>query len=97
MLVGGLVIHRQRPATASGITFVNLEDETGMLNVVISVEASIRSGRVIRSHPALMVRGTLEKADGVINLVAEKIVPLTLPVTSRSRLALTHALFRHRA
>ena len=36
MLVGGLVTHRQRPATAGGVTFVNLEDETGMLNVTCS-------------------------------------------------------------
>ena len=36
MLVGGVVTHRQRPATAGGITFINLEDETGMLNVVCS-------------------------------------------------------------
>src|SRR6185437_7760588 len=36
VLVGGIVTHRQRPATASGVTFINLEDETGMLNVTCS-------------------------------------------------------------
>jgi DNA polymerase III alpha subunit len=36
VLVGGLVTHRQRPATAGGVTFINLEDETGMLNVIVS-------------------------------------------------------------
>lgn len=37
VLVGGAVTHRQRPATAAGVTFLNLEDETGMVNVVCSV------------------------------------------------------------
>ena len=39
VLVGGIVTHRQRPATAGGVTFLNLEDETGMLNVICYARA----------------------------------------------------------
>ena len=39
VLVAGVITHRQRPATASGVTFLNLEDETGLINIVISVGA----------------------------------------------------------
>ena len=37
VVVGGVVTHRQRPATAGGTTFLNLEDETGLVNVVVSL------------------------------------------------------------
>jgi error-prone DNA polymerase len=83
--VGGIVTHRQRPATAGGIIFINLEDETGLLNVVCSQGLWLRSRKIVRSSPALLVRGVLEKADGVTNLVADKLAPLTVPATSPSR------------
>ena len=78
VLVGGVVTHRQRPATAQGTTFVNLEDETGLVNVICSKGAWAHYRRVARSAPALLVRGRLEKADGVINVVADKITALSL-------------------
>ena len=53
--VGGQVTHRQRPATASGVTFMNLEDETGMINVICSGGVFIRSKRAITSSAALMI------------------------------------------
>jgi len=85
ILVAGAVTHRQRPATAGGVTFMNLEDETGMLNIVASRGLFSRSRRIIQGNAALIVRGRLEKADGVINLVAEKVMPLRLSVRSSSR------------
>ncbi|HEX6681400.1 MAG TPA: error-prone DNA polymerase [Candidatus Limnocylindrales bacterium] len=85
VLVGGLVTHRQRPATAAGITFINLEDETGMLNVVCSVGLWQRFRKVALTSPALIVRGTLESASGVINLVADKLVPLKIATRPSSR------------
>jgi error-prone DNA polymerase len=85
VLVGGLVTHRQRPATAQGTVFMNLEDETGLLNVVCSRGAWIRYRKAARSAPALLVRGRLEKADGVSSLVAERIEELELSVAVRSR------------
>ena len=83
--VGGVVTHRQRPATAGGTTFVNLEDETGLINVVCSKGVWARYRRVARSCPALLVRGRLEKADGVINMIAERIEPLPMPMATKSR------------
>src|ERR671910_213305 len=71
--VGGIVTHRQRPATAGGVTFMNLEDETGMLNVTCSPGLWQRYRRVARTSAALIVRGRLEKHDGVINLTADRL------------------------
>jgi len=85
VLVGGVVTHRQRPATAGGVTFLNLEDETGMLNVVCSPGLWKRYRRVLRGSAALLVRGRLERAEGVTNLIAEQVEPLSLRVHSTSR------------
>jgi error-prone DNA polymerase len=77
--VGGVVTHRQRPATASGTTFVNLEDETGLVNIVVSMGCWSRYRRVARGAPALVVHGRLERGDGgVVNVIAERIDPLPL-------------------
>ncbi|MEU8243812.1 error-prone DNA polymerase [Actinoplanes missouriensis] len=83
--VGGIVTHRQRPATAGGVTFVNLEDETGMLNVTCSPGLWQRYRRVARSSTALLVRGRLEKVEGVLNLVADRLEEVTPPVKPASR------------
>ncbi|MCM4081530.1 error-prone DNA polymerase [Paractinoplanes hotanensis] len=83
--VGGIVTHRQRPATAGGVTFVNLEDETGMLNVTCSPGLWQRYRRVARTSSALIVRGRLESAEGVLNLVADRLEALTPPVSPASR------------
>ncbi|HEX3621589.1 MAG TPA: OB-fold nucleic acid binding domain-containing protein, partial [Acidimicrobiales bacterium] len=76
--VGGVVTHRQRPATAKGTIFVNLEDETGILNVICSAGVWANYRRVARSSPALLIRGRLERAEGVTNLIAERIEALSL-------------------
>jgi len=83
--VGGAVIHRQRPATAGGTTFVNLEDETGHVNVICSPGVWRRYRRVARASPGLLVRGRVETAEGVCNLVADRIEPLTLSAATASR------------
>ena len=62
--------------TAQGTTFINLEDETGLMNVVVSKGCWARYRRVARGAAALLVRGRLERADGVVNIVAEELVPL---------------------
>jgi error-prone DNA polymerase len=84
--VGGVVTHRQRPATASGITFINLEDETGLINVICSVGVWNRYRRITREAPAVIVRGILERSpEGVVNLLADRfeVLPLTARTTSR--------------
>ncbi len=85
VVVGGVVTHRQRPATASGTTFINLEDETGLINVVCSKGCWARYRRVARSAPAMVIRGRLEAQEGVINVVAEFIEPLALAGALPSR------------
>jgi len=85
VLIGGIVTHRQRPATASGITFMNVEDETGLINVVCSRGCWARYRKVARA-PALLIRGRLEKVEGVINVVAEKLEALPVgPAGGMSR------------
>ena len=84
--VAGVVTHRQRPATAQGVTFMNLEDETGLINVICSAGAWKRYRRAARSSPALVVDGRLERVETVINVVVERIRPLSLsPTTLHSR------------
>jgi error-prone DNA polymerase len=83
--VGGVVTHRQRPATAGGITFMNLEDETGMLNVTCSLGLWRRYRRVARTSPALLIRGVLERAEGVMNLLADRVDPVSVPSRTISR------------
>jgi error-prone DNA polymerase len=85
VLVGGAVTHRQRPATAGGVTFLNLEDETGMVNVICSPGFWIRYRAVLRACPALLIRGLLQHAEGVVNVLADRAEPLDLRVSSRSR------------
>ncbi len=77
--VAGVVTHRQRPMTAQGTTFLNLEDETGLINVVVSKGCWARFRRVALEAPAMVIRGRLERSEGVINLVAEHLSPLGLP------------------
>ncbi len=74
--VAGLVTHRQRPGTAGGITFLNLEDETGMLNVICSEPMWRRFRRVGRNVNAMVIRGRVEYSEGVTNLVADRLDPL---------------------
>ncbi len=84
--VAGLVTHRQRPATASGITFLNLEDEHGLMNIICSVGVWNRYRRVARESPALIVRGMLERSiEGVTNLVADGFTDLRVGVAHVSR------------
>ncbi|WP_135850073.1 DNA polymerase III subunit alpha [Serinibacter arcticus] len=83
--VGGVVTHRQRPGTAQGVTFLALEDETGMLNVVCSAGLWARHRRTAVRSRALVVRGTVERTDGVVNLLADGMRPLSLAVATSSR------------
>jgi error-prone DNA polymerase len=85
--VAGIVTHRQQPDTAKGVVFVNLEDETGLLNVICTAQVWRRYRKIARMSPALIVRGMLERYQGVINVVAARIeeLPLTAGDLVRSR------------
>ncbi len=85
VLIAGMVTHRQRPATASGIIFLNLEDESGMVNVVCSSGFWSRNRRVARGSSALLIRGMLEREGGAFSVLAERIAPLDLVASTPSR------------
>ncbi len=85
VVVAGVVTHRQQPETARGAVFLNLEDETGMLNVVCSRGAWVRWRAVARTSPALVVTGRMERAQGVVNVTAERFEPLALGPVPGSR------------
>lgn len=80
--VGGSVTHRQRPATAKGVVFLNLEDETGMLNVIVEPGVWHHYRKVARTTNGLVVRGVLERHHDVVNLIARRITPLTGAISS---------------
>ena len=83
--VAGVVTHRQHPETAKGAVFVNLEDESGHINVIFSKGAWARWGTVARRSPALMIRGALQRGQGSLALQAEFVEPLSLGATAPSR------------
>ena len=85
VLIAGVITHRQRPATASGVTFMGLEDETGLINVVISVGCWTRYRRIARNAVALLIRGRCERQGAVVNITAEKLEHLPVGSTSMSR------------
>jgi error-prone DNA polymerase len=74
--VGGVVTHRQRPGTAAGVIFFNLEDETGLLNIVVLPPVWAEYKPIARRVPALIVEGMIEYRDGVTNLVARSFEPI---------------------
>ena len=79
--VAGIVTHRQQPATAKGTVFLNLEDETGLVNVICARGTWKRFRTVARGSPALRVRGVLERHQGVTNLVAGRITRLPVSLS----------------
>ncbi|MGP6173867.1 error-prone DNA polymerase [Corynebacterium sp. A21] len=74
--IAGVVTHRQRPQTAAGVTFLGLEDETGLMNVMVSPGLWKRHRQLARGAKALVVRGIIQNATGVASLVADHLEPL---------------------
>ncbi|MCC6315140.1 MAG: error-prone DNA polymerase, partial [Thermomicrobiales bacterium] len=75
--VGGLVVCRQRPGAANGITFLLLEDELGLINIVVFPALYEEQRHIVRGEPFLLVEGRLQRRNNTLNLVAERIAPLT--------------------
>ena len=69
----GMVICRQRPGTAQGVTFMTLEDETGFVNLVIWEKTFEQYSSLVRTLPCLGVTGNLQVGEGVVHLVAEAV------------------------
>jgi error-prone DNA polymerase len=75
--VAGLVVCRQRPETASGFIFMVIEDEFGLVNVVVKPDVYEAHRTLVRGEPFVIIRGELQRRDRVTNLIAESFVPLT--------------------
>jgi error-prone DNA polymerase len=76
--VAGVVTHRQHPETARGAVFVNLEDETGHVNVVFSRGAWARWKHVARHSPVLLIRGRVRRGQGAVSFDAERVEALVV-------------------
>ena len=72
MATAGLVICRQRPGTAKGFVFLTLEDETGLINVVVTPQRFERQALLISQTPLLLVRGVLQVEEKVVNVRAKQ-------------------------
>ncbi|CAN5467768.1 error-prone DNA polymerase [soil metagenome] len=80
--IGGLVVARQRPGTAKGVTFLLLEDEHGTVNIVVPPQIYERDRLAVRSEPLVVVEGRMERhvaAGGAINIVARRVTRLEIP------------------
>jgi error-prone DNA polymerase len=80
--IGGLVVARQRPGTAKGVTFLLLEDELGTVNLVIPPPVYERDRLAVRTEPLVFAEGRLERhasAGGAINVVVDRLVSLASP------------------
>ena len=75
--VAGIVLVRQRPSTAKGITFVTLEDETGTVNLIIRQDVWQRFYRVARTAAAYIASGRLQRQDKVIHVLVNKLEDLS--------------------
>ena len=77
VVVGGLVLIRQRPGTAKGVVFVTLEDETGSANAVVWADVFAANRRTVMASRFLVVHGRLQRAGEVIHVVAERFTDLS--------------------
>ena len=75
--VAGLVLVRQRPGTAKGVIFLTLEDETGIVNVIVWSKVFEANRRIVMTSRFLLVRGRIQREGIVIHVVAETFVDLT--------------------
>jgi error-prone DNA polymerase len=76
VLVAGLVVVRQRPPSAKGHVFITLEDEEGLINLVVRPAVYEPCRDVLRDHPLLLVEGQLSREGGAMNVLVYQAVPL---------------------
>lgn len=76
--VAGIVTHRQRPGTAGGVVFFGLEDETGLINVMVTPGLWNRDRITARTARAMIVRGIVQNASGAVTIAADRLEPLPL-------------------
>ena len=76
--MSGLVVARQRPETAKGYIFVLMEDEAGMINVIVRPDVYEKYRLAVRGEPLLLVNGKLQKDGATVNVIAESVEGLNL-------------------
>jgi error-prone DNA polymerase len=74
----GVCVMHQAPPTAKGFHFVALEDEWGMINVIVSPGLVVRAGGHIRGGQVLIVEGTVQREGDVVNLIAQRVAPIAV-------------------
>jgi len=72
--IAGYVITRQRPPTAKGFAFMTLEDEEGMLNVIIKPDVYCRYRQIFKLEPLILVQGTIQRQNDILNIVADRLI-----------------------
>jgi len=77
--VAGMVVARQRPATAKGITFMLLEDETGTINLIVPLSVYEECRLAVRSEPLVLAAGRLERREAVVNVLCDEVLRLEQP------------------
>ena len=83
MRVAGLVVARQRPATAKGVTFMLLEDECGTINLIVPPPVHERFRLAVRAEPLVLAAGRLERREGTTNVLVDRSSASSVP-TCRS-------------
>jgi error-prone DNA polymerase len=76
VIVAGLAIARQRPATAKGVVFMLLEDELGQVNLIVPPQVYERFRALVRGEPLLLARGTFERKDRNQNILVDQLESL---------------------
>jgi error-prone DNA polymerase len=82
--IAGSVIVRQRPGTANGFVFLSMEDETGIMNAIVTPAIFDRYKFAVLGEPFLLIRGVLQNQDGVISVKAGRIEGLRAGATAES-------------
>ena len=82
--VAGLVVARQRPATAKGVTFMLLEDEFGTINLIVPPPIHDACRSAVRAEPLVSAEGRLERREGTINIVVDRVSRLERPDLPRA-------------
>jgi error-prone DNA polymerase len=82
--VPGMVVCRQQPGTAKGFVFLLMEDEFGMLNIIVPPWLHERQRALVRGEPFVIVAGTLQRKEGTVNLLAQRFERLPVPEARRA-------------
>jgi len=85
IVVSGLVVARQHPATANGTVFVLLEDEFGYINVIVPRTMYQQNREVVKHSPFLLIEGRFEREDAVLNVIGARFRELRVGRSRRER------------